>query len=346
MGKDTSTAPNGFIRTMKKLYHPLGFKKGYNFYLWFIFAGALFGFSLSRFMYLNYDVHYREGSAPGEWYWQHAGLRRVGLILHLATILPAGLLVVLQFTPIIRYKALLFHRLNGYFVVLLLLLSEAGALMLAKHSFGGEFETQTWTGFLVIITTVSVILAYYNIKRLQIEQHRAWMLRTWFYAASIITLRIVMIISAQIVGPAGGFYQAVRCDKIKFLYADRAIPGVEQDYPQCFSSAPNATIDGYTVVPATFSGNSMQIGSALGVTFGTAGWLATTLHAIGVEIYLHLTPRETERLRKLSYERQLERGMRNPGDAGLTAQRLGDTDAWHPIEEESVGKGTQADVVG
>lgn len=47
-------------------------------------------------MYLNYDVKYREGSAPGEWYWQHAGFRRVGLILHLATILPAGLLVILQ----------------------------------------------------------------------------------------------------------------------------------------------------------------------------------------------------------------------------------------------------------
>ena len=231
--------------------------------------------------------------------------------------------------------------MNGYLVVLLLLISEAGALMLAKQSFGGEFETQTWTGFLVIIITVSVFIAYYNIKRLQIEQHRAWMLRTWFYAASIITLCIIMIISAQIVGPAGGFYKAVLCDKIKFMYADRATPGVEQDYPQCFSSAPNATIDGYTVVPATFSGNSVQIGTALGVTFGTAGWLATTLYAIGVEIYLHLTPKESERLRKLSYERQMERGMRNPGNGGLTAQRLGDANAWHPMmeEEDVVEKG-------
>lgn len=216
------------------------------------------------------------------------------------------------------------------------MISQAGALILAKQSFGGEFETQTWTGFLVIITTIAIVLAYYNIKRLQIEQHRAWMLRAWFYAASIITLRIIMIISAQIVGPVGGYYKAVLCDKIKFMYADKGTVGVEQDYPQCFSSAPNATIDGYTVVPATFSGNGVQVGTAMGVTFGTAGWLATTLHAIGVEIYLRLTPRETERLRELSYERQLERGMRNPGSAGLTAQRLGDANEWHPTGKKEV----------
>jgi hypothetical protein len=43
---------------------------------------------------------------------------------------------------------------------------------------------------------------------------------------------------------------------------------------------------------------------------------------------LHLTPREAERLRQVSYARQLEAGMRSPGSAGLTADRLGDAKPW------------------
>jgi hypothetical protein len=53
---------------------------------------------------------------------------------------------------------------------------------------------------------------------------------------------------------------------------------------------------------------------------------------------LHLTPREAERLRKVSYQRQLEAGMKNPGSAGLTADKLGDSEAWVlPDRKESIG---------
>jgi hypothetical protein len=45
---------------------------------------------------------------------------------------------------------------------------------------------------------------------------------------------------------------------------------------------------------------------------------------------LRLTPRETQRLRQVSYEKQLEAGMKNPGYAGLTAERIGDADPWIP----------------
>jgi hypothetical protein len=43
---------------------------------------------------------------------------------------------------------------------------------------------------------------------------------------------------------------------------------------------------------------------------------------------IKLTPRETERLRQVSYEKQLEAGMKNPGSAGFTAERFGDADPW------------------
>ncbi|KAK3614059.1 hypothetical protein LTR56_027508, partial [Elasticomyces elasticus] len=78
---------------------------------------------------------------------------------HLFTILPATCLVVLQFVPIVRYKVILFHRLHGYVVVMLSLMSSAG----------------------VIGTTIVYLLAYVNIELRQIDQHRAWILRAWAY---------------------------------------------------------------------------------------------------------------------------------------------------------------------
>ena len=53
--------------------------------------------------------------------------------------------------------------------------------MIARVSFGGGIETQTVVGLLAILFLGSLAIAYYNIKRLQIEQHRAWMLRAWIY---------------------------------------------------------------------------------------------------------------------------------------------------------------------
>jgi hypothetical protein len=55
--------------------------------------------------------------------------------------------------------------------------------MIAREAFGGTTTTQSWIGALFILTTVGLGLAYYNVKVLQIDQHRAWMLRTWFYVS-------------------------------------------------------------------------------------------------------------------------------------------------------------------
>ena len=103
--------------------------------------------------------------------------------LHLYCILPASLLVCLQFIPVIRHKVILFHRMNGYVVVVLSLLSSAGTIIITRHAFGGDFATQTWTGATVILTTVGYIMAWINIKLLQIDQHRAWMMRTWAWVS-------------------------------------------------------------------------------------------------------------------------------------------------------------------
>jgi uncharacterized membrane protein len=143
------------------------------------------GFVLARFQYLSIDGIFcgnvsGGGAAPGKCYFYQGGFRRTGIILHLATCLPAFFLVCFQFVPAIRYKLLIFHRFNGYVVIILMLLSNAGVLMIARYAFQGSLETQTVVGVMVIYTTIGLAMAYYNIKRLQIEQHRAWMLRTFF----------------------------------------------------------------------------------------------------------------------------------------------------------------------
>ena len=185
--------------------------------------------------------------------------------------------------------------------------------MIARHTFGGEFETQTWIGLVALATTVSAALAYYNIRKRQIEQHKAWMLRTWFYAASIITLRIIMIISALIISSeAEELWRAVRCEAIAFSYQDKKEAGLETDSPDCIVSG-RLQGDRHVPIKAEFT-TSVKVGVALNVTFGTAGWL-----------------------REVSLMKQRERRYKDAGSAGLVVERLGDADPWTAPREEAVG---------
>jgi hypothetical protein len=78
------------------------------------------------------------------------------------------------------------------------------------------------------------------------------------------------------------------------------------------------------VVRADFNGNRPQeVGASMQISFGMAMWVALFLHAVGVEIYLNLTPTEAERLRSVSYERQWEAGFEHPGSAGLAVDSGG-----------------------
>lgn len=187
---DVSPPANGFVGVARKVYHPIGFTKGYNFVLFFIFAGALMGFTLARFQYLALDTScaHRAAERPLDcYYYTEGSIDRIGILMHLGAILPAAFLACLQFVPVIRRGFVLFHRINGYLIILLSLVSTAGAIMLARNSVGGWVEVQTGVGVLSIAFVVSLALAWYNVKRLQIEQHRAWMLRAWFYVSCLLS---------------------------------------------------------------------------------------------------------------------------------------------------------------
>lgn len=297
-----------------------------------IFAGAMLVFTISRLPFLNISgsapSSFANGASPGEWYYYRKGIYRIGITLHLGACLPAGFLMIWQFVPVIRHKALVFHRINGYLIIILVLISNVGAGLIARRAFGGGLDAQGIVGTLIIFTTVSIAMAHYNIKRLQIEQHRAWMLRAMFYLGSIITTRLIMVISAVVISHMGNYYQIKTCGEIAFgIYSWEE---ASRRYPECVSRVEDMNI----IVRADFKGELEQLGASFGLTFGMAFWLAFLIHLVGVEIYLGLTPRESERLRRISYKKQLEAGLENPGSAGLTSDRWGDADRWEPSASE------------
>ncbi|KAK1772020.1 hypothetical protein QBC33DRAFT_525459 [Phialemonium atrogriseum] len=328
---------NGFVRAASKVYSTVGFSKGRNFVLWFVFAGALMGFSLARLPYLDFDGVFCGGNphaAPGEcFYFRKYARDRVGIVMHFAAILPAGILVCFQFVPAIRHKFILVHSMNGYVVILLSVVGTVGGLMIARHTFGGGMASQSALGFLSIIFLGALVMAYINIKLLQIDQHRAWMLRAWFYASAIITTRAIQIPAAVIISLQGGHFAARPCDQIADTLGGGANATL-RSYPECAAFFSGEDPHRFAAVRANIAGggNAIEGGVALGMAFGAAMWLAVAMHCIGIEVYLRLTPAEHERLRNVSYERQLAAGMRDPGRAGLTADQLGDSERWVPAD--------------
>ena len=132
---------------------------------------------------------------------------------------------------------------------------------------------------------------------------------------------------------SGGWYVTRPCTQIDGFYQDPDT--VLSFYPGCASFYDGSNPTKHVVVAVDFNSedDAMPIAAALGITFGAAGWLAWWIHAVLVEVYLRLTPAESERLREVSYERQKERGMKHPGSAGLVAQSLGDANPYMPISK-------------
>ncbi|KAK4223908.1 hypothetical protein QBC38DRAFT_424544 [Podospora fimiseda] len=303
---------------------PLGFSHPPNFFLFIIFAGALLGFTLARLPFLSFsyfcpqtlDCYNYTPKSPD----------KTGIILHLATILPASLLVVIQFIPRIRKGELIFfHRINGYIILMLCMVSAVGVGLLAPNVMGGDLVSQMAMGVLGVCFVWSLGLAWWNIRRKQIEEHRAWMLRGWFYAGSIVSMRLIMMILIRIMG--SNRTVIMPCAKIAYYFGGSQKATLAQ-YPECATYFSGEDTHKALGIRADFYGEMMNSMAAWTLSFGPALWLAFIMHAIGVEIYLHLTLAEANRLRNVSYQLQKEAGMKRPGRMGLTADRLGYAERW------------------
>jgi len=126
---------------------------------------------------------------------------------------------------------------------------------------------------------------------------------------------MIMAVSAVIIGRIGGYYMSVSCEQIAYTgaeYSARPDPDASSKYAAC-----RADPTGWTAVKADLydpkSAAEAMAGLQLG--FGMAGLLALVIHSVAVEVYLGLTPAESERLRKASYERRLERGLEKRDEA-------------------------------
>ncbi|KAM0550575.1 hypothetical protein ACHAPJ_008833 [Fusarium lateritium] len=174
----------------------LGFTRTSSFVFFCIFGGWLFLFSVLQLPYIDIDrvlCAPDPWSVPGECYWfGKPGLMRTGMVLHLATILPAGALVCFQFIPALRraqYKK--FHRVNGYIVLALSAFGTVGALIIEKRAMGGIPSNRVGTWILATGFVGMMVMAMISIKKGRVEQHRAWMLRGWFWVSN--PLILVMI---------------------------------------------------------------------------------------------------------------------------------------------------------
>lgn len=213
-------------------------------------------------------------------------------------------------------------------VLVLLLISNIGTLMISRHTFGGSVDIQANLGLLVVSTTVGAAFSYYNVRRHQLDQHRAWTLRTMFYMGTVITARPIFAILSVAISSTRDYRNVWSCDVIDWTWKYYGADNYLQTYPQCANkSGPNA---GFVPVLANiFSRNDpAEIGASFQVPAGAAFWIALVLHAVGVEVYLALTPLEATRLRMESYRRQLAAGYKHPGSAGLVPERFGDADPW------------------
>ena len=170
-------------------------------------------------------------------------------------------------------------------------------------------------------------------------------------------MRLIMFIMVNIISGSEVFYSSRQCGQIDYMLGRNQTLA---QYPDCEAYYSGADSSKHVQVLADLRTSAATAAAAFGVSFGPSAWLALVLHAVGIEIYvcsplliapesrfddalqLHLTPREHERLRNVSYQKQLEAGMSNPGRAGLTADRIGDAEPWTPAAVKQTGSDNPA----
>src|SRR5579871_287256 len=110
-------------------------------------------------------------------------------------ILPGALFVILaplQFVHRIRERHLEFHRWSARVLVADgLVIGTTALIMSLKMNIGGPNETAATTLF-AIVFLISLIKAYWHIRRKEVARHREWMIRTFAVAFGVATTRPIV----------------------------------------------------------------------------------------------------------------------------------------------------------
>ncbi|EEB91648.1 hypothetical protein MPER_09963 [Moniliophthora perniciosa FA553] len=182
----------------------VGFREKYSLFLLFVFGGALVGYCLARSLLMN-PGKMRSMTVPGEFFWFNNQLFRINYILHIYLSILGGIFVGLQFLPRIRRKYVLLHRLNGYFVIITLIIGNVGGAIIARRTLGGEINAQSAYYILGIMTIVPLLIGFFFARR-NTRLHRKWMLRAVVYFATVISGKLITLAANRIITNLGSFY--------------------------------------------------------------------------------------------------------------------------------------------
>jgi len=103
--------------------------------------------------------------------------------------------------------------------------------------------------------------------------------------ASIITIRLIMIIAVLIISPLYKLYTSRSCAEVASFYNNSAQKTTAL-YPECATYFNGTNPDKHIAVLLDFNGRQEETGAALAEGFIMAAGLALALHAIGIEIYV------------------------------------------------------------
>ncbi|KAG8881630.1 hypothetical protein FRB97_009319 [Tulasnella sp. 331] len=280
----------------------LGFKERQSLLLCFVFGGALIGFCLARAEMMN-PTNLMNLTVPGEWFWYRQTLYKPAIILHIYCTIIAGFFAVFQFLPAIRRRKMILHRMNGYLVIIILIIGIISGSVVGRRAFGGAPSTQAAFYTDGILIVFSVIKGYVSVR--ETRKHRRWMLRAVTYTSAPITARIILVISRQIITNIGSYYSLWTCAEVQFLQQrGQGVPDFATAYPTCVNIPAGVNPSHiHIAVHAAMQALHVNFGSAVRETFGMALWLALVIHISGVEIYIRATEATNRHRRGFILER-------------------------------------------
>ncbi|KAI1360585.1 hypothetical protein F5Y08DRAFT_45046 [Xylaria arbuscula] len=272
----------------------LGFQSAGQMRNWLMTSGVLIGFSIFSALHLLpiqpglcSSGDGRDGALAGEcFYFLKTYVTRLGISAHLYCILPASTLAGFQFLPVSRRGVLLrVHRAVGYASLILGLVGSIASLPIIRHTFGGSLTAQSASGMLLILFVGAQVMAWTSIRQKKVRDHELWMLRSWVYASSIITMRVIMILAAICISWIGGYYLAMPCDKIAHILRSR--DETLRWYPECAPFFTGLEPSRKVIVDANIAGtNRVQFSAAFNLSYGLGAWLGLFLHVVGIDIYI------------------------------------------------------------
>ncbi|KAJ7916560.1 hypothetical protein B0H13DRAFT_1997740 [Mycena leptocephala] len=249
----------------------LGFRDKYSLLNCFVWGGALVGFCLARSVTMNPNPSKIAAQLiPGEWFWFQQPMYKINLFIHIYLTTIGGIMVLLQFFPAMRRRAVILHRLNGYGVLFCLIVGNICGGIVARRSFGGELNAQSAYYILAIMIAYTGLLGIYNVKK-DTRRHRKWMLRMVSYFASIITARLMMLAAREIITIIGTYYSIWRCDEILNLLDDPQ--AIQNSFPQCVAAGANPASIWLAVHASTHDG-PLYAASSVRATQGSLSFLA------------------------------------------------------------------------